>query len=71
MRAARRADDLIAAVWQREYNLVRDEGVAGSNPATPTNHIKDLSKIRDRNPLRCDRNGDRNDRFIDLRLIAS
>src|SRR5712671_131445 len=23
-------------------HLVRDEGVAGSNPATPTNHFKDL-----------------------------
>jgi hypothetical protein len=29
-----------------EAHHVRDEGVAGSNPATPTNYIKGLAKIR-------------------------
>ena len=47
--------------WQR--HLVRDEGVAGSNPATPTNQINDLLRWDFRKISYGDSYGDRNPRL--------
>jgi hypothetical protein len=45
-------------------HLVRDEGVAGSNPATPTNNIGHFSKFTSFGIDHADRYADRNGRVF-------
>ena len=51
-------------------HLVRDEGVAGSNPATPTNKIKDLRRRNFEAQACRDRNGDRNALVVRVEYVA-
>jgi hypothetical protein len=54
------ADPPLKSLMFLPVNDVRDEGVAGSNPATPTNKINYLAKSNFEAPGVRDRNGDRN-----------
>jgi hypothetical protein len=53
------------------YGLVRDEGVAGSNPATPTNKINNLLRWNFPKIRYGDSYGDRNPRLRSARIFGA